>query len=87
MILPKTIHATSSVPYCTPPPLLDAVVVCPCSGGDYMWVVCCKKKEHTYSGHHLPCRKKKGKHKKKNIKQEKNEEVLGFELANFDWIV
>ena len=27
------------------------------------------------------------KKKKENIKQEKNKEVPGFELANFDWIV
>ena len=40
------------------------------------WCVA-KKKEHTYRGHHLPWRKKKGKKK----------EVPSIELANFDWIV
>ena len=44
-----------------------------------------KKKEHTYRGHHLPWRKKKGKKKK----GKKKEEVpsTGIELANFDFIV
>ena len=38
----------------------------PAAAGDYRWVVCCKKKkEHTYRGHHLPWRKKKGKKKKR----------------------
>ena len=43
-----------------------------------------KKREHTYRGHHLPWRKKKGKKKGK-----KKEEVptTGVELANFDLIV
>ena len=44
-----------------------------------------KKKEHTYRGHHLPWRKKKGEKKK----GEKKEEVpsTGIELTNFDLIV
>ena len=44
-----------------------------------------KKKEHTYRGHHLPWRKKKGRKKK----GKKKEEVpsTGIELANFDLIV
>ena len=48
------------------------------------WCVA-KKKEHTYRGHHLPWRKKKGKKKK----GEKKEGVpsTGIELGNFDFIV
>ena len=45
--------------------------------------MCCKKrKEHTYRGHHLPWRKKKGEKQKETKK-----EVPSIELANFDWIV
>ena len=49
-----------------------------------------KKKEHTYRGHHLPSRKRKGKEKKgKKEKKKKKKEVpsTGIELANVDWIV
>ena len=58
----------------------------PAAGGDYRWVVCCKKKqEHTYIGHHLPWRKRKGEKKKKAKKKEVPS--TGIEIANFDWIV
>ena len=44
-----------------------------------------KKKEHTYRGHHLPWRKKKGKREKGGKKKEVPS--TGIELANFDVIV
>ena len=55
MVLPPTlqrhefaqsIHATFLYPTARLPPLFAAVVVCRCSGGDYRWVVCCKKKRY-----------------------------------------
>ena len=49
------------------------------------WCVAKEKTKHTEgTTSHV---EQKGKHKKENIKQEKNKEVPGFELANFDWIV
>ena len=49
------------------------------------WCVAKKKKEHTYRGHHLPWRKKKG--RKKRGKKTEDEPSTGIELANFDLIV
>ena len=58
MVLPPTlqrhdfaqsIHATFLYPTARLPPLFDAVVVCRCSGGDYRWVVCCKKKRNIHT--------------------------------------
>ena len=44
-----------------------------------------KKKEHTYRGHHLPWRKKKGKKKREKKKEEMPSTRI--ELANFDFTV
>ena len=72
----QSIHATFLYPTARLPPFsmqwwcVDAVVVV-ITGG---WCVA-KKKEHTYRGHHLPWRKKKG----------KKQEVPSIELVNFGW--
>ena len=95
MVLPPTlqrhefaqsIHATFLYPTARLPPLFDAVVVCRCSGGDYRWVVCCKKKGTYIQRTPPPMEKKKS--KKKGIKnRKKKKEVPSIELANFDGIV
>ena len=74
----KSIHATFLYPTARLPPLFDAVVVCRCSGGDYRWVVCCKKKRNIHTEDTTSHGEKK---------QEKKEEVPSIELANLDWIV
>ena len=50
------------------------------SAGDYMWVVCCKKKG-TYIQRTPPPMEKKKRKKRKRCR------VPSIELANFDWIV
>ena len=52
-----------------------------------MWVVCCKKTKKIHTEGPTSHVEKKTKTQKGNRKQEKNKEVPGFELANFDWVV
>ena len=81
--LAKSIHATFLYPTARLPPVFDAVVVCRCSGGDYRWVACCKKKKRNI---HTEDTTSYGEKKKGTKKQEKKE-MPSIELANFDRIV
>ena len=52
-----------------------------------MWVVCRPPPQKIHTEGTTSHVEKKTKTQKGNRKQEKNKEVPGFELANFDWVV
>ena len=71
-----------TLPFCTPPhvppPLFDAVVVCRCSGCDYRWVVCRRKKRNIYTEDttsHGENKKDKKKRKKKKRAEYRTREL------------